>query len=42
VAQKVGGAGGGRPDMAEAGGKSPENLESALNGSYELVEAMLG
>jgi alanyl-tRNA synthetase len=42
VAQKVGGAGGGRPDMAEAGGKSPESLESALNGSYELVEAMLG
>ncbi len=42
VAQKVGGAGGGRPDMAEAGGKNPENLESALKGSYELVEAMLG
>ena len=27
VAQKVGGSGGGRPDMAEAGGKNPEALD---------------
>ncbi|MBR9726535.1 alanine--tRNA ligase [Shewanella intestini] len=30
VAQQVGGKGGGRPDMAQAGGSQPENLDSAL------------
>ncbi|WP_448211459.1 alanine--tRNA ligase [Colwellia sp. MEBiC06753] len=30
VAQQVGGKGGGRPDMAQAGGSQPENVESAL------------
>ena len=28
VAQKVGGKGGGRPDMAEAGGEKPEALDA--------------
>ena len=32
VAKKVGGSGGGRPDMAEAGGKDPAALDTALNG----------
>ena len=41
VAQKVGGSGGGRPDMAEAGGKDPEALDSALNESYSVVEGLL-
>jgi alanyl-tRNA synthetase len=41
IAQKVGGSGGGRPDMAEAGGKNPENLDSALAGAYEVVESLL-
>ena len=41
VAQKVGGKGGGRPDLAEAGGKDPEALDSALEGAYGVVEAML-
>ncbi len=31
VANLVGGKGGGRPDMAQAGGSQPENLDKALN-----------
>jgi len=31
VAAQVGGKGGGRPDMAQAGGTQPANLASALN-----------
>ena len=31
VAQQVGGKGGGRPDMAQAGGSQPENLTKALD-----------
>lgn len=30
VAQQVGGKGGGRPDMAQAGGTQPQNLDSAI------------
>ena len=30
VAAQVGGKGGGRPDMAQAGGSQPENLDAAL------------
>ncbi|MGC2110136.1 MAG: alanine--tRNA ligase, partial [Candidatus Korobacteraceae bacterium] len=41
VAKKVGGSGGGRPDMAEAGGKDPAALDSALAASYNVVEKML-
>ena len=41
VAKKVGGSGGGRPDMAEAGGKDPSALDSALAGSYSVVEELL-
>jgi alanyl-tRNA synthetase len=42
VAQKVGGKGGGRPDLAEAGGKNPEALDSALAEVYNVVDTMLG
>jgi alanyl-tRNA synthetase len=41
VAKKVGGSGGGRPDMAEAGGKDPAALDSALNESYDVVARLL-
>jgi alanyl-tRNA synthetase len=41
VAKKVGGSGGGRPDMAEAGGKDPAALDAALAESYGVVEKML-
>ncbi len=36
----VDGRGGGRPDMAQAGGKKPECLEEALNKVAEVVEKM--
>jgi len=42
VAQKVGGKGGGRPDLAEAGGKDPAALDAALGEAYGVVEALLG
>jgi alanyl-tRNA synthetase len=41
LAQKVGGKGGGRPDMAEAGGKDPASLDAALAESYAVVEGLL-
>ena len=41
VAQKVGGKGGGRPDLAEAGGKDASALDAALDGAYAVVEGML-
>jgi len=37
VASVVGGSGGGRPDMAQAGGTKPENLDQALEKVYEVV-----
>lgn len=41
IAQAVGGKGGGRPDMAEAGGKDPSALAKALADVYTSVEGML-
>jgi alanyl-tRNA synthetase len=41
VAQKVGGKGGGRPDLAEAGGKDPAALDAALESSYAVVGGLL-
>ncbi|OGL11378.1 MAG: alanine--tRNA ligase [Candidatus Rokubacteria bacterium RIFCSPLOWO2_02_FULL_72_37] len=37
VAKAVGGSGGGRPDLAQAGGKAPERLDAALELVYALV-----
>jgi len=41
VAQQVGGKGGGRPDMAQAGGNQPENLDAALNSVSTWLEDRL-
>jgi alanyl-tRNA synthetase len=41
VAQKVGGKGGGRPDLAEAGGKDASALDAALDSAYGVVEGLL-
>ncbi len=41
VASQVGGKGGGRPDMAQAGGDQPENLIEALNGVVGWVQEKL-
>ncbi|WP_179404685.1 alanine--tRNA ligase [Burkholderia guangdongensis] len=41
VAQQVGGKGGGRPDMAQAGGTEPANLPAALAGVKGWVEGRL-
>jgi alanyl-tRNA synthetase len=41
VARQVGGKGGGRPDMAQAGGTQPENLPAALASVLAWVEQRL-
>jgi alanyl-tRNA synthetase len=41
MAAEVGGTGGGRPEMAQAGGKDPARLDVALEKVFGLVERML-
>jgi alanyl-tRNA synthetase len=41
MAAEVGGTGGGRPEMAQAGGKDPAKLDIALEKVFGLVERML-
>ncbi len=41
IAMQIGGKGGGRPDLAEAGGNQPEHLEKALESVYGWVENKL-
>ena len=41
LAPIVGGAGGGRPDFAEAGGKQQEKIDEMLDESRRVVEALL-
>ncbi|HXX64677.1 MAG TPA: alanine--tRNA ligase [Bacteroidota bacterium] len=42
VAKQVGGAGGGRPHMATAGGKNVAQLDTALRSASDIVRALLG
>ena len=41
IAPVVGGGGGGRPDMAQAGGKQPENVGAALEQAKQFFEESL-
>jgi len=41
VATRVGGKGGGRPDMAQAGGNQPEHLDAALQSVADWVRGQL-
>ncbi len=41
VAKVAGGGGGGRPDMAQAGGKQPEKLAAALEKAKDLIKDQL-
>ena len=41
MAREIGGSGGGRPEMAQAGGKHPEKLGQALEKVFHLVEAQV-
>jgi alanyl-tRNA synthetase len=38
LGRRIGGGGGGRPDMAEAGGKEPGRLDEALAAAAEEIE----
>ena len=41
VASQIGGRGGGRPDMAQAGGNQPENLDAALASVADWVKQQI-
>jgi alanyl-tRNA synthetase len=42
VAKLVGGSGGGKPEIAEAGGKDQSQIDAALNAAPELLAELLG
>ena len=42
VAPVVGGGGGGKPDLAQAGGKDPAKLAAALTAARQVLDKMLG
>ncbi len=41
IASLVGGGGGGRPDMAQAGGKKPNEIPSAIEKAWAIIEAQI-
>jgi alanyl-tRNA synthetase len=41
IAKIAGGSGGGRPDMAQAGGKDKNKVKDALEAAYTVIENML-
>ena len=41
IASLVGGGGGGRPNMAQAGGKNPEGIEEAVSKVKEVLESQI-
>ncbi|HEV3163145.1 MAG TPA: alanine--tRNA ligase [Isosphaeraceae bacterium] len=42
VAPVVGGGGGGRPDLAQAGGKNPEKIQDAIDKALEAIRTQAG
>lgn len=40
VAVRCGGGGGGRPDMAQAGGKDPEKLQEGIDSAVEMIKTV--
>ncbi len=42
IVKEVGGSGGGRPDMAQAGGNRPDKLKDALHLAEKLIRDKLG
>ena len=42
IAKLVGGGGGGRPNMAQAGGKDPSGIDSLIRALPDLLAAQLG
>jgi alanyl-tRNA synthetase len=41
IASLVGGGGGGRPNMAQAGGKNPEGVDAALAKAAEVLGSQI-
>ena len=41
IAKLVGGGGGGRPNMAQAGGKNPAGIADALSAAKDALESMI-
>ena len=41
VAKIMGGGGGGRPDMAQAGGKDADKMEEAMEKAWSIVESLI-
>ena len=42
IAAKVGGGGGGRPNMAQAGGKDPAGIPDAIKEAEKVLEGQIG